>query len=125
MLHRLAVIEGRVSDFDAFCREMPAEVFKRWEAFFALEPWGFEHERECAGVVAASIYNANPYRDKKARVIKPRDFVPQLSKPKTRKRGRSVLAKERDELTVLAATGKARMFNADGTPIDPLTLLGG
>ena len=48
-----------------------------------------EHKRACyyAGLVAASVYNANPYRDRAAKAVSPVDFMPgeRVAKPQTLK----------------------------------------
>jgi len=39
---------------------------------------GEEHKRNCyyAGLVAASVYNANPFREKNSKEVSPLDFMP-------------------------------------------------
>lgn len=43
-----------------------------------------EHKRAflCSGIVAASIYNANPFRGKDAQAVDPREFIPGYKSPK-------------------------------------------
>jgi hypothetical protein len=53
-------------------------------AFDALLSRKWESEKRSflrAGIVAAAIYNANPFRDKNAKAVNPLDFVPD-DKPK-------------------------------------------
>jgi hypothetical protein len=103
---------------------MPAWVFKRWEAFFALEPWGWRHDRECAGVVAASVHNANPWRSARSRVLKVTDFIPKMTRPLTPAQIKIRSLRERDELMVHAIKGGASVYSADGLPLDPLSMIG-
>lgn len=62
-------------------RELLARIDSRelseWMAFFHLEPWGTEVEDLRAGIVAATVANANrdPKRQRKA--YRPQDFMPQ------------------------------------------------
>ncbi len=54
-----------------------------WAAFFALEPWGAEVEDWRAGMVAATVANANRDEKKRRKPYTPRDFMPQRIKPET------------------------------------------
>lgn len=47
-----------------------------WAAYFALEPWGTEVEDWRAGLVAATIANANRDPKKRRRPYEPKDFMP-------------------------------------------------
>lgn len=111
-----------MADFDAFCREMPAEVFKRWEAFFALEPWGHEQDWQRSGAVCASVFNSNPWRTKGARVFRVNDFVPRRRRTEDPK---AKAQRERGDLAIAAIGGAVRLFSSDGLPLDPQAFLRG
>ena len=50
-------------------------------AFFSLEPWGTEVEDWRAGLIAATIANANRDSKKRRRPYEPQDFMPKYEKP--------------------------------------------
>jgi hypothetical protein len=52
-----------------------------WMAFFSLEPWGTEVEDWRAGLIAATIANANRDPKKRRKPYEPQDFMPRYEKP--------------------------------------------
>src|SRR5690554_3321002 len=55
---------------------MDSRELTEWAAFFALEPWGTETEDWRAGLVSASIANANRDPRDTPQPYQPRDFMP-------------------------------------------------
>lgn len=78
--HRLAIALG--ATVDELQERMSAEEFMRWAVYYQLEPFGYEWQRWCFGMVAASISNAVystvPVPKGKARpkVLQVADFFP-------------------------------------------------
>ncbi len=52
-----------------------------WMAFFSLEPWGTEVEDWRAGLVAATIANANRDPKRRRKPYEPQDFMPRRDRP--------------------------------------------
>ena len=50
-------------------------------AFWRLEPWGAEIEFWRAGMIAATIANANRDPKRQRRPFEPSDFMPQFDRP--------------------------------------------
>lgn len=71
---RLALQLGR-ANVDAMLREVTAEQFAEWAAFFSLEPWGFHEENRRMGVLASTV--ANMSGKKLKRPMSAKDFMPQ------------------------------------------------
>lgn len=64
-------------------RSMSARQLAEWQAFYRLEPWGYEAERALpAGLVAATV--ANCHRGKDSEPFTPLDFMPYSEAPKPR-----------------------------------------
>jgi hypothetical protein len=55
-------------------RELTAEQFGEWAAFYGLEPWGFEEENRRVGVISATV--ANMAGKELKRPVSPADFIP-------------------------------------------------
>jgi len=57
-----------------------AREFAEWMAYYTLEPWGQERGDLRAGIVAATIANANRDAKKRKKPFKPQEFMPQFDK---------------------------------------------
>jgi len=68
-------------------RELLARIDSRelseWMAFFRLEPWGTEVEDLRAGIVAATVANANRDPKKQRKPYRPQDFMPQWDRQRS------------------------------------------
>ena len=73
---RLALQLGR-ANVDAMLRELTAEQFAEWAAFFGLEPWGFHEENRRMAVVASTVANMSGKKVK--RPVPVTDFMPKDS----------------------------------------------
>jgi len=62
-------------------RRMSSRELTEWMAFFSLEPWGTEVEDWRAGLIAATIANANRDPKKRRKPYEPQDFMPRYEKP--------------------------------------------
>jgi len=62
-------------------QKISSRELSEWMAFFSLEPWGTEVEDWRAGLIAATIANANRDSKKRRRPYEPQDFMPQHNKP--------------------------------------------
>ncbi|MEW6048249.1 MAG: hypothetical protein AB1609_17530 [Bacillota bacterium] len=60
---------------------MSSRELSEWMAYFQLEPWGTEVEDWRAGLVAATIANANRDPKRRRRPYEPRDFMPRRDGP--------------------------------------------
>ena len=60
---------------------MSSRELTEWMAFFSLEPWGTEVEDWRAGLIAATIANANRDPKKRRKLYEPQDFMPRYEKP--------------------------------------------
>jgi len=60
---------------------MSSRELTEWMAFFSLEPWGTEVEDWRAGLIAATIANANRDPKKRRKPYEPQDFMPRYEKP--------------------------------------------
>lgn len=69
---RLALALGR-ANVDQMLRELTAEQFAEWCAFFGMEPWGFQEENRRVGVIASTVANFSGHAK---RALSWRDFVP-------------------------------------------------
>lgn len=63
-------------------RRISSRELSEWAVYFQLEPWGCEVEDWRAGLIAATIANANRDPKKRRRPYEPRDFMPQHEKPR-------------------------------------------
>lgn len=61
-------------------RRMPRRMFRKWQAFFAMEPWGALQETHERGTLAMLIHNKDLRNRRDAKT--PADFFPQLRRPK-------------------------------------------
>jgi hypothetical protein len=55
---------------------MGCDEYAYWLAMAELDPFGGDRGDFQAAIVAATVANSNPYRDKNARPISPADFLP-------------------------------------------------
>ncbi len=62
-------------------QKISSRELSEWMAFFSLEPWGTEVEDWRAGLIAATIANANRDSKKRRRPYEPQDFMPKYEKP--------------------------------------------
>lgn len=93
-------------DYEKLAREMPAHVFLTWERFWSEEPWGWEHERDMAGLICATIVNTNPWRGKNAKTFQARDFIPRPPRPKAAKPVSQTAEIARAALAIAVAGGE-------------------
>lgn len=66
---------------DHLLPNLTSAQFAEWEAFFSLEPWGFEMDNFRAGIVASTV--ANFSQASKRHDFAPRDFMPREPKAPT------------------------------------------
>ncbi len=71
-MFRLALALGKT--VGELSEELSDAELQEWMAFYRLEPFGEERADLRAGIVAATVANAN--RGKRGRVLKPTDFMP-------------------------------------------------
>lgn len=97
---------------------MPAWLAAEWRLFAAREPWGFDAEWDRAGVVAASVCNANPFRGKDSKPVKPEDFKPKFVRKK-QKRFTSKLSPEEERESFILGFAQAfgASFFSDGVEV--------
>ncbi|MGE5585721.1 MAG: hypothetical protein ACM309_09385 [Bacillota bacterium] len=62
-------------------RRTSSRELSEWIAFFSLEPWGTEVEDWRAGLIAATIANANRDPKKRRKPYEPQDFMPRRDAP--------------------------------------------
>jgi hypothetical protein len=70
---------------------IPYRLFREWQVFFSLEPWGEERADLRAGIVASVIANTHRDRKKKPRPYVPGDFMPKFGKQKKRRQSQNEL----------------------------------
>lgn len=68
--------------------EISSEQYAEWMAYSTLEPWGQDRDDLRAGIVAATIANAN--RGKNQKPYKPSDFMPSFE-PETEEQAQARL----------------------------------
>ena len=79
MLFRLALRLGKT--VQQLLQELSVEEFIEWQAFFSLEPWGFEIENWRAAMIGSTVANAN--RPPKQPAYKLAQFLPKREQPQT------------------------------------------
>lgn len=58
-------------------RQMPYPQFRRWQLYYALEPWGWENDEYRTAALLAMLYNA--YRGKN-KAKEPKHFIRDMKK---------------------------------------------
>lgn len=107
--YRLALALG-IWDAEGLMRLMGSKQLSFWRAFYATEPWGYEEEWLRTGTVAATMYNAAPFRGEGAKFVEAKLFVPKRVKAgKTAKKtiNLKLLARQAGAVTV-DLKGKAK-----------------
>lgn len=61
---------------DYLLRYLSAQQLQEWKIYFGLEPFGEYAAYLRSGIIAAAIFNANPFRQKGSKVFSPEDFMP-------------------------------------------------
>lgn len=75
---RLAKALGQANP-DAMLARLPHRIWREWQEFAILEPFGEERADLRAGIIASTVANCMA-RDKGQPAFKPRDFMPQFEK---------------------------------------------
>ena len=73
---RLALALG-LPNPDAMLAHLPQRIYREWQEFAILEPFGEERADLRAGIVAATVANCMA-RGKGRSAFKPRDFMPRF-----------------------------------------------
>ena len=69
------------------CKQnVDSREFTRWIAYYSINPFGEYRGDVQAGIIAATIANANPYRGKNAKPLQPSDFFPKWDKKQEAKK---------------------------------------
>ena len=58
---------------------------REWQAYYEIEPFGEERADFRVAQLCALTINASPFRDKRAKLARPMDFMPFVEKPKPRR----------------------------------------
>ena len=85
---RLALAAGEVNP-DAMLVQLPWRIWREWQVFAALEPFGEERADLRAGIVASVIANCLA-RGRGKPAFKPRDFMPRFKEPTQRETKTSI-----------------------------------